>query len=188
MTAKKRAATRSAAEAALVGWPLPAAVVARIDSTLRRVATSCSARMSSSEISAMDNLDLPANRFAITAPAAAGIDGTDLAYAGAIPPLGPAAPEPRARANFPPAVGDCYNPPTDEAAPRCLPVPGGAGRWPGGRGPRNDHARRPQLRRAGARGGDAQRPPRGVAGRPPGATARRFPRDHAHAQLGANPR
>ena len=43
MVAKNRAATRSAAEAALVGCPLPAAVVARMDSIRRRVATSSSA-------------------------------------------------------------------------------------------------------------------------------------------------
>src|SRR5262245_65474956 len=56
MTAKKRAATRSAAEAALVGWPLPAAVVARTDSILSRVDTSSSAWMSLSGTSTMANL------------------------------------------------------------------------------------------------------------------------------------
>ena len=40
IVAKNKAATRSAAEAALVGCPLPAAVVARIDSIRSRVATS----------------------------------------------------------------------------------------------------------------------------------------------------
>src|SRR5919108_1682466 len=40
MAAKKIAATRSAADAQLVGWPLPAAVVARIEPIRSRVATS----------------------------------------------------------------------------------------------------------------------------------------------------
>jgi hypothetical protein len=48
MAWKNSAATRSAAEAALVGWPLPAAVVARIDQIRRRVATSSSPRTNSS--------------------------------------------------------------------------------------------------------------------------------------------
>src|SRR5678815_1076420 len=43
MASKKTAATTSAAEAQLVGCPLPAAVVARIDLMRRRVATSSSA-------------------------------------------------------------------------------------------------------------------------------------------------
>src|SRR5438046_4919226 len=42
MTSKKSAATRSAAEQLLVGWPLPAVVVARIECTRSRVARSSS--------------------------------------------------------------------------------------------------------------------------------------------------
>src|SRR5215472_4143179 len=46
MTEKKRAATISAADAQLVGCPLPAAVVARMESIRKRVALSCRISMS----------------------------------------------------------------------------------------------------------------------------------------------